>query len=241
MNKNLDMIYTFKRWLERHPEEGTKEKRADDVLRVPLISRFVATHYSYEALVVAQAKRNPLSYRQELLTQQMDDIVKHRQRSDAENQRLDDLKDTLALLSGMEGKNLRDIEKRLVLVDEVLDGKALDAAGLRSGSSVVTAERLFTNQKVTDLVTNAEAVRYDIRRLGPDEKPVPINVFFSPEKSWTMPYPRWHFTSPHWELKHTRLSITVFTYATGILAGTSLALLAGLYGILKRQLRTRGL
>ena len=83
--------------------------------------------------------------------------------------------------------------------------------------------------------------RKDIRRLGADGKPEPINVFFSPEKSWTLPYPRWHFASPHWELKHTRLSITVFTYATGILAGTSLALLAGLYGILKRQLRTRGL
>ncbi len=241
MNKDLDMIYTFKRWLTRHPEAADAGKRDDSALRVPVISRFVATHYSYEALVVAQAKRNPLSYRQELLTAQMDEIVKVRPRNDAQNQRLDDLKDTLALLSGMEGKNVRDIEKRLWRVDDVIGGKALDSGGLRGGSSAVSAERLYTNQKVTDLVTNAEAVRYDIRRLGPDDKPVPINVFFSPEKSWTLPYPRWHFSSPHWELKHTRLSITVFTYATTILMGTSLALLAGLYGILKRQLRTRGM
>ncbi len=242
MNKDLDMIYTFKRWLTRHPEaEAAGGRRDDSALRVPVISRFVATHYSYEALVVAQAKRNPLSYRQELLTHQMDEIVKNRRRSDVENQRLDDLKDTLALLSGMEGKNVRDIERRFRLVDDVLDGKPLDNGGLRGTSSAVSAERLYTNQKVTDLVTNAEAVRYDIRRLDGDGKPTPINVFFSPEKSWTLPYPRWHFTSPHWELKHTRLSITVFTYATSILMGTSLALLAGLYGILKRQLRTRGM
>ena len=240
MNKNLDMIYTFKRWLARNPEAATG-RRDDTALRIPVISRFVATHYSYEALVVAQGKLNPLSYRQDVLTAQMDRIVKTRKRSDAENQRLDDLKDTLALLSGMEGKNLRDIERRLSLVDDVIDGRPLDSGGLRGSSSGVSAERLYTNQKVTDLVTNAEAVRYDIRRLGPDNKPMPINVFFSPEKSWTLPYPRWHFSSPHWELKHTRLRITVFTYATGILAGTSLALLAGLYAILKRQLRTRGM
>ena len=242
MNKDLDMIYTFKRWLTQHPEaESAAGTRDDSALRIPVISRFVATHYSYEALVVAQAKRNPLSYRQELLTREMDEIVKTRKRTDAENQRLDDLKDTLALLSGMEGKNVRDIEKRLGLVDEVIGGKPLDSGGLRGSSSVVSAERLYTNQKVTDLVTNAEAVRYDIRRLDADNKPMPINVFFSPEKSWTLPYLRWHFSSPHWEFKHTRLRISVFTYATTILMGTSLALLAGLYGILKRQLRTRGM
>ena len=41
-------------------------------------------------------------------------------------------------------------------------------------------------------------------------------------------------------LKQTRLSMTVFTHATGILVGTSLLLLAALYAILRHQLRTRG-
>ena len=239
MNKDFDMIYTFQRWLSRHPE-AAKGRRDDASLRVPLISRFVATHYSYEALVVAQAKLNPLSYRQEHLQRQMDEIVKTRQRSDAQNLRLDDLKETLALLSGMEGKSRADIERRLKLVDEVIAGKSLDGAALH-GRGRITAERLFTNQKVTDLVTNAETVQNDIRRTDAEGNPQPINLFFSPEKSWTIAYPRWSFASPHWEIKHTRLRMTVFSYATGILVGSSLALLIALYGILRRQLRTRGM
>jgi len=206
---------------------------------VPVISRLVATHYSYEALIVAQAKLNPLSYRQDQLQRQMDAIVKTRKRSDAQNARLDELKDTLALLSGMEGKSRTDIERRLKLVDEIIGGKSLESGVLR-GRGNVTAERLYTNQKVTDLVTNAETVQNDIRRIDKRGEPQPINLFFSPEKTWSLPYLRWHFSSPHWEIKHTRLSITVFTFAIAILAGTSFALLAGVYGILKRQLRTRG-
>ncbi len=238
MNKDLDMIYGFKRWLTQHGD-ATAGQRDDASLRIPLISRFVATHYSYEALIVAQAKRNPLSRRQELLQREMDQIVKVRKRSDAVNLRLDDLKDTLALLSGMEGKNVRDIERRLSLVDAVIAGQPLDTGGLR-GRGSKTTERLYTNQKVTDLVTNAETVQNDIRRMDAQGRMHPINLFFSPEKSWALPYYRGHWQSPHWELKETRIRMTVFTYATTILVGTSLALLASLYGILKRQLRTRG-
>ena len=139
----------------------------------------------------------------------------------------------------MEGKNIRDIEKRLRIVDAVIDGKVLDTGAMR-GHGGVTAERLYTNQKVTDLVTNAETVQNDIRRIDEHGDPQPINLFFSPEKSWRLPYYRWHFASPHWELKYSRIGITVFTYATAILMGSSLILLAGIYGILKGQLRTRG-
>ena len=239
MNKDFDMIYTFQRWLTKHPEAAAAGQRDDSSLRVPLISRFVATHYSYEALVVAQAKLNPLSFRQEQIQAQLDDLVKTRKRTDAQNQRLDDLKETLALLSGMFGKSRADIERRLKLVDQVIAGKPLDPAVLR-GRGDLTAERLYTNQKVTDLVTNAETVQSDIRRTDADGRPQPINLFFSPEKSWSLPYPRWSAKHARLEINHTRLRISVFTYATGILVGTSLALLTALFGILRRQLRTRG-
>jgi hypothetical protein len=240
MNKDLDMVYTFKRWLARHPEADAAGMRDDASLRVPLISRFVATHYSYEALVVAQAKRNPLSFRQEQLQKQIDVLKKIRDRNEAQAVRLDDLKDTLALLSGMDGKNVRDIERKLKLVDAVIAGQPLETAALR-GRGNFSTDRLYSNQKVTDLVTNAETVQNDGRRHDANGEPTPINVFFSPEKSWgPIPYYRWHNKSPHWELKHTRLTISVFTYAITILSVTSLGLLAGLYGVLKRQLRTRG-
>lgn len=89
-------------------------------------------------------------------------------------------------------------------------------------------------------MTNAETVQSDIRRTDAQGRPQPINLFFSPEKSWSVPYPRWSSKFSRFEINRTRLRISVFTYATGILAGTSLGLLAAVYGILRRQLRTRG-
>ena len=235
MNRDMDFVYGFKRWLTRHPESGVSEKRDDSALRVPLISRFVATHYSYEALIVAQAKLNPLTARQDKLQRQMDELVSRRHRTDAEAARLEDLKDTLALLSGMEAPNTHEIERRLKRVDEIINGKVLDVGSLRSKPNGITAERLYTNQKVSDLVAKAETEQNDYRRLRA------INTFFSPEKR----YGPIHYDSLHWQAPHFRpqewtLRISVFAYATTILVGSSLGLLALLYAVLKRQLRMRG-
>lgn len=202
-------------------------------MRVPLISRFVATHYSYEALIVAQAKRNPLSIRQERLQEQMDDLVAKSDRTEAESARLEDLKDALALLSGLEANNVREIEKRLHRVDQCIDGKSLDTGGLRSRGRGVSAERLYTNQKVTDLVAKAETEQNDYRRQHA------INTFFSPEKQYDFHYYKFHWRSPHRTLARWTLTISVFTYSTGVLVGSSLILLGLLHYVLKQQLRMR--
>ena len=215
MNRDLDAIYTFQRWFSTHPEIGTEE-RHDAELNVPIISRFVATHYSYEALVVAQAKLNPLAIRQDRLQRQIDALVTHHERSPAEAQRLEDLKDTLALLSGMESGTLREIQKRMRRVDAIINGKPLNASELRSKTTGVTAERLYTNQKVGDLFSKAETEQSDYRRQ------TKVNVFFGPMK---------HYLG---------MSMSIFTYNTGVLVLSSIGLMVMLYAILKRQLRTRG-
>jgi hypothetical protein len=214
MNRDLDAIYTFQRWFSTHPEIGTEE-RHDAELNVPIISRFVATHYSYEALVVAQAKLNPLAIRQDRLQRQIDALVTHHERSPAEAQRLEDLKDTLALLSGMESGTLREIQKRMRRVDAIINGKPLNASELRSKTTGVTAERLYTNQKVGDLFSKAETEQSDYRRQ------TKVNVFFGPMK---------HYLG---------MSMSIFTYNTGVLVLSSIGLMVMLYAILKRQLRTR--
>ena len=223
MNRDLDVVYTFRRWLSRHPEAGEMEKREDAVLRVPLISRFVATHYSYEALIVAQAKLNPLSIRQARLQEQMDSLVANSHRTDADAARLEDLKDALALLSGLEAASVREIERRLNRVDQCIDGKSLDTGGLRSKIKGVSAERLYTNQKVTDLVAKAETEQNDYRRQHA------INTFFSPEKQYDFHYYKFHWRTPHRTLARWTLRISVFTYSTSVLLGSSLALLTLLY------------
>jgi len=223
MNRDLDLISGFKHWLSRHPEAAAAGNRDDSSLRVPVISRFVATHYSYEALVVAQAKLNPLANRQDRLQKQMDTLVEKRDRSETEAARLEDLKDTLALLSGMEAGSLREIEKKMERVDDVIEGKPLDTGGLRSRVNGLTAERLFTNQKVSDLVAKAETEQNDYRRQRA------INVFFSPEKHYDL-----HFFGFHRMVK-----ISVHLYSTGILAGSSLILMGLLHIVLRRQLRPK--
>ncbi len=224
MNRDLDFIYTVKRWFSTHPDAAGSTSRDDTALRVPMISRFIATHYSYEALIVAQAKLNPLSVRQGWLQEQIDALVAKSGRTDKDASRLEDLKDTLALLSGMESGSIVDVEKRMRRVDSVIAGGTLDAGGLRSKATGVTADRLYTNQKVSDLVAKAETEQSDYRRSSA------VNVFFSPEKQFHVPFRK----------RDRPISFSVYGFNTFILLGTSFLLLCALYSILKRQLRTRG-
>ena len=223
MNRDLDAIYSINRWFTMHPD-APRGTRGDAALQVPLISRFVATHYSYEALIVAQAKLNPLSLRQDQIQRQIDSIVKVKSGNESDAARLEDLKDTLALLSGMESGSLPEIEKRLRRVDGIIAGKPLDAGGLRSRTLGVTAERLFTNQKVTDLVSNAEIEQSDHRRR---ER---VNAFFGPEK---------HYTLFHIGSREIALQASVFVFNTAVLVLSSIAMLIALWVVLKGQLRTR--
>jgi hypothetical protein len=215
MNRNMDVKYVFRRFLSNHPDTEVTE-RENARLQIPLISRFVATHYTYEALIVAQAKQNPLASRQEALQDQIEALRDKKNRTDEDDKRLEDLKDTLGLLSGLEAEKVREVEKRLRRVDAIIDGKTLDASSLKAKSGGFHVDRLYTNQKVKDLVDNAEVEQSDIH------KNVPVNVFFSPMK------------------RYFRITATVAKWNTSILVVASGLLLAALFALLKRQLRPRG-
>jgi ABC-type multidrug transport system ATPase subunit len=223
MNKDLDVIYTFKRWFNTHPEIPDSDTRNDAALRVPLISKFVATHYSYEALIVAQAKLNPLASRQDAIQRQINRLVRMKGRTEAESNRLEDLKETLALLSGLESGSLEEIERRLRRVDKVIEGGPLDQNGLRSKTSGVTAERLYSNQKVGDLVAKAETEQSDYRRGRI------VNVFFGPRKLF--------YLGP--ERLGWGITLSVYVRNSLVLLGSTFACLLALWVILKQQLRTR--
>ncbi len=225
MNRDLDVIYTFQRWFKTNNEGDRAENNKDAQLSVPMLSRFIATHYSYEALIVAQAKLNPLGVRQGKLQEQIDKLVHTQPRTEQQNGRLEDLKDTLAMVSGMEGETKADIEKRLRRVDKIIREETRDTGSLRSRSSGVTADRLYTNQKVSDLVAKAETEQSDYRRT------YAVNVFFSPEKQYPV--------NVFGKIRTARFS--VYAFNTFVLLGSSLVLLCALYSILRRQLRTRGI
>ncbi len=215
MNRNLSFVYALTRWFHEHP---TKErgKKMDSKLQVPFICQFIPMRWSYEEMIVAQAKLNPLTRRQDRAQREIDSIVaKHRQDT-AESKRLDDLKEVLAVLSGLEAKTLNEVDHYLKLIDQVLDRKQpFDRALFKDAKGPVTAEQFYVNQKISDLISNAEMEQSDYRR---GNRP---NVFFGAEKYYL------------------GLRVGVFVFNTIVLIGSILGLLGLLHWILRRQLEVR--
>ena len=215
MNRNLGLVYNFARWFKEHPNDD-ETKKMDSRLQVPFVCEFVAMRWSYEELVVAQAKLNPLTKRQDEAQRQIDAIVARHESNPGDSKRLDDLKETLAVLSGIEAHNGRELNQYLAIIDRVLSGKmSFYRAAFQTASGPTTAEQLYVNQKISDLIANAEMEQNDYRRSG---KP---NVFFGAAK------------------RYSSYTFSVFFFNTLVLVGSSVALLALLHWILRRQLEVR--
>src|SRR4051812_15635644 len=158
MNRNLALVYALTHWFKEHPnkEQG---KKMDSKLQVPFVCQFVAMRWSYEELVVAQAKLNPLASRQERVNREIHRIVDSREKRDKKEQnpeqvkRLTTLKNVLAMLSGLEARTAEDLDRYLRLIDQILDGKKpFERAAFKEATGPVTAEQLYVNQKVSDLI-----------------------------------------------------------------------------------------
>jgi hypothetical protein len=215
MNRNLALVYSFTRWFSEHPntEQG---KKMNSKLQVPVVCQFIAMRWSYEEMVIAQAKLNPLTSRQERAQREIDRIVSQHRQERAESKRLDDLKEVLAVLSGLEANSGDELDRYLSLIDQVLDGRRpFDRALFKNANGPVTAEQLYVNQKISDLISNAEMEQNDYRRGG---KP---NVFFGAEK------------------RYFGAKVGVFWFNTAVLVGSTMALLGLLHWILRRQLEVR--
>ena len=94
--------------------------------------------WSYEELVVAQAKLNPLTKRQEEAQKQIDAIVARHESNPGDPKRLDDLKETLAVLSGLEARSARELKQYLGVIDRVLKRKMSLSRGLQRRERAVT-------------------------------------------------------------------------------------------------------
>jgi ABC-type multidrug transport system ATPase subunit/ABC-type multidrug transport system permease subunit len=220
MNRDPDLIYALQRWFVQNPDPENPDLSAREAagkkLRIPTISRFVATHYSYEALVVAQAKLNPLTRRQDALQDCIDDLAKKKDRSPAENRRLEDLKQALIDVSVLSSDSGRDLDRRIRFVDRIVRGSSLQESGLESGGPRLSAQRRYTNQKVGEMVYKAETEQNDYRLRQK------MNVFFSPDKYVC------------------GLRVSVYFWNSFILLLSSAALLCVLNIVLSLQLRPSG-
>src|SRR5438477_985374 len=215
MNRNLALVYTFTRWFSEHPNKE-QNKKMDSKLQVPFICQFIAMRWSYEEMIVAQAKLNPVTRRQDRTQREIDRIVARHDTRPETRRRLNDLKDTLAMLSGLEAKTPDDLDHYLKEVDQVLDRKrSFDSGAFKQAKGAVTAEQIYVNQKVSDLISNAEMEQSDNRR---GSRP---NVFFGAEK------------------RYLGVKISDFVFNTLVLIGSTLGMLGLLFWILRRQLEVR--
>lgn len=181
MNKNLDFVYSVTRWLHR---AGITEEDEPSKLKVPFICQFMPLRWSYEAMLISQAKLNPLTSTQDQLEariQELVDLPKEIKMTRDQQRELDTAKQALAVVSGLYAKDANEAVSLLsrIRADSLhgrLEPRLLNKALERQDG--VSAEEVYVNRKVLDLVTKAEMEREDYRR-----KRSP-NVFFGTSKRY---------------------------------------------------------
>ena len=227
MNRNLDLIYSAQRFFSTHPKQA--ENKRESELQVPWLCEFMPMRWSYEAMVVAQSKLNPLTSRQDRIQRELDQLKRLPERTPVQENRFEDLKDALAFLSGLESVTPEDVDRRLHNLDKFIAGGPLDQTAIRSRRGPFTAERLYVNNKITDLVSKAETDQSDYRRMRrQNQEPPYINVFFGPQK-----YFRFGDRDNAPEFKCSMLA-----FNTVVLVCFSMFTLGLLHFTLRRQLRT---
>jgi len=214
MNRNLALLYSLSHWFSEHPSTD-KTIKSESKLQVPFVCQFIAMRWSYEEVIVAEAKLNPLTRRQDRANDEIQQLAP-KANTPEQRARLNDLKDVLALLSGLEGRSAKEIDHYLKLADPVIAGKQkFDGSLLKDAKGPITAEQLYVNQKVSDLISKAEMEQNDYRR---GKKP---NVFFGLQK------------------RYFGFKFGVFTFDTSVLIASMLGLLVLLHWILRKQLEVR--
>lgn len=181
MNKNLDFVYSMQRWLDK---AGVTEESEPSKLKVPFICQFMPLRWSYEAMLISQAKLNPLTAAQDQLEARIQELVnlpKDIKMTSDQQRDLDAAKQGLAVVSGLYAKTEREAASKLREIrDATMRGRVtpkLLQSALEQEDGV-SAEEIYVNRKVLDLVTKAEMERTDYRRK------IQPNVFFGTVKRY---------------------------------------------------------
>ena len=119
----------------------------------------------------------------------------------------------MAILSGLAGENPGQVNQKMHEIDKIIGGAPLDRKKFDSGGDQVTAEQLFQNQKITDMLTDAQMKQKDYTTQ-------PRNVFFGPDKNYF------------------GQKLNIFVFNSCIINGFTLIFLLCLLLSLHRQLRT---
>lgn len=179
MNRNLDFVYSIQQWMTKDAS-GAPEPTSK--LKVPFICHFMPLRWSYESAIISQAKLNPLSRAQQQIEDRIQALIslpRDVQMTPEQRAELDLTKQALAVVSGLQDIDAPGVSNRLSRIRKGLLAGRLDPDLLdEKPKKGVTAEEIFVNRKVLDLVTKAEMEREDYRRKASP------NVFFGTEKTF---------------------------------------------------------
>ena len=177
MNHNLDLVYSVQKWTKKD-QEG---QESPSNLRVPFICQFMPLRWSYEALVVSQNQLNPRSRAVEELYAIKDRLseIAIDDRTEEEASLLRDCLQVLIKVNSLSAPNASEVDDKLAELMGALENGDFDESDDRwyyDGKDAVTAEELYVNQKVYDLVEKANMERNDYRKASPP------NVFLATKK-----------------------------------------------------------
>ena len=183
MNRNLDFVYRIRKWLAKD-ETGQPEKPSE--LKVPVICEVMPLRWSYEAMVIAQDRHNPLARSQDELEAEIRTLAQIEDLDETQLSRLNAAKDALALVSGLEADTRRGVRQRLSSIRRDLKNDAFDIVDYPPPKSEepVSSIDLYQNQKIRDLVAKAEMETEDYRLYEEDENRARPNVFFGLKKNY---------------------------------------------------------
>ncbi len=234
MNRNLDFVYSVRKWLneDKDKKEGGGDKHSD--LQVPMLGSLMPLRWSYESMVVAQATQNPLSAAQEELNNRMRRLIApgpdgaRKVLSPQEEVQLEDAKQALTVVSGLEERTPRKLAQRIDAIMADIDNGTFNAEKHRVPPEyrTLSAEQVFENQKVLRLFSKAEMERTDNRLK---QRP---NVFFGRDKRYVIKFDAFGREWTPLDLKIHTLDMNRIVLILWILAP-----LLVLYFVLRRQLK----
>ncbi len=184
MNRDLDFLFSIRRWVAP-AADGTPTGKAPeppDELSVPLICQFMPLRWAYEAAIIAQANHHPIAVTQSELEEKINSLIEFEVLTPEQETQLDVAKQALAVIAGLEAETSTALADLLTTIRAQLRSGRFDPADYTTGlpdsvETPVTADDVYINQKVLDLVTKAEMERLDYRDVKRR------NIFFGTRKT----------------------------------------------------------
>ncbi|MDG2122766.1 MAG: ATP-binding cassette domain-containing protein, partial [Verrucomicrobiales bacterium] len=181
MNRNLDFVFSIRHWLEQDSDTGTAEPPSR--LKVPTICQFMPLRWSYESIVISQANQNPVAGALAAINSTVDELKVKPELDKSERQLFDRAKQALALIAGLEADEPQQLRRMLRRIHQQLDNRSINLKKfpLPETDTPVSADEVYINQKIRDLVDKAEMERTDYRDAREQ------NVFFGTQRTFEKP------------------------------------------------------